>query len=202
MKTVIFDFDGVIHDTYEIAYQIDREVSGGILSRDQHRDFFNGNIFERVVIDEEKEKADEARFYELQKEAFKYLKIDENIKENLEKLAVEHELFIVSSNWEETINTYFQNNDFTHIFKEILGAESHQPKVEKFKYIFQKYNLQNEDCIFVTDTLGDILEANKVGLRTIAVDFGFHERERLEKGNPFKIVSNFDEVVEAIRENI
>ncbi|NCA94310.1 MAG: hypothetical protein EOM84_03970 [Sphingobacteriia bacterium] len=198
MKAVIFDFDGVIHDTYEMAYQIDREASGGNLTREQHRDFFNGNIFERVIVDEEKEKIESEIFYRLQKEAFKYLKIDENIKNNLEKLAKNYVLFVISSNWEETLNDYFQNNNFTHIFKEILGAETHRSKVEKFKYLFEKYALVADDCIFVTDTLGDILEGNKVGVKTIAVDFGFHKRDRLEKGKPFKIVSSFDEITEII----
>jgi len=71
-------------------------------------------------------------------------------------------------------------------------------KVEKFKYLFKKYKLKPEDCIFITDTLGDILEGNKVGVRTIAVDFGFHKRDRLEKGKPFKIVSSFDEILKVI----
>ena len=31
-----------------------------------------------------------------------------------------------------------------------------------------------------------------------AVDFGFHERERLERDNPFKIISDFDELIPAI----
>ena len=48
-------------------------------------------------------------------------------------------------------------------------------------------------------TLGDILEGHKAGVRTIAVDFGFHGRDRLEKGEPFKIVSSFEEVMEEIR---
>ena len=200
MKTIIFDFDGVIHDTYEMAYQINLEISDVDLTREQHRDFFNGNMFERVIIDKDKEKAESDKFYALQNEAFKYLKIDENIRENLEKLAKDYSLFIISSNQEDALNTYFQNNNFTHIFKELLGAEIHQSKVEKFKYLFEKYNLIADDCIFVTDTLGDILEGNKVGIRTVAVDFGFHKRDRLEKGNPFKIVSSFDEVVKTIKE--
>jgi len=199
MKAVVFDFDGVIHDTYELAYQINVEITGGALTREEHRDFFNGNMFERVIVDKEKEKIESENFYRLQNEAFEHLKIDKNIKNNLEKLAKKYSLFIISSNQEEALNIYFQNNKFTHIFKEILGSETHQSKVEKFKYLFEKYSLVADDCIFVTDTLGDILEGNKVGVRTIAVDFGFHKRDRLEKGNPFKIVSSFDEVVEVIK---
>jgi phosphoglycolate phosphatase len=192
MKTIIFDFDGVIHDTYELAY----EIFGKGLTEEKFKDFLNGNFLEIKVSDEVK--VIDEKSYELQAEAFKYLKIDKVIKKNLEKLAETHSLFIVSSNREGALNTYFQNNNLLHIFKEILGAESHLSKVEKFKYLFAKYAPKPEDCIFVTDTLGDILEANKVGLKTVAVDFGFHERERLEKGNPFKIVSSFDEVLNVI----
>ncbi|MEF3692086.1 MAG: HAD-IA family hydrolase [Candidatus Moraniibacteriota bacterium] len=195
MKAVIFDFDGVIHDTFDLAYKINVEISGGKLTKEKYRDFFNGNIFESTEINEK----DNDNFFKLQNEAFKYLKIDENIKKNLEELSKKYVLFIVSSNQEEALNIYFQNNKFTHIFKEILGSEAHKSKVEKFIYLLKKYNLKTDDCIFVTDTLGDILESNKVGVKTIAVDFGFHKRDRLEKGKPFKIVSSFDEVVETIK---
>jgi len=198
MKAIIFDFDGVIHDTYELAYKINVEISGKTLTREQYRDFFNGNIFERVVVDKEKERVESEKYFRLQKEAFSHLKIDKNIKNNLEKLSNKYSLFIISSNQEDALNSYFKNNEFNHIFKEILGAETHQSKVEKFKYLFKKCNLNVNDCIFVTDTLGDIIEGNKVGIRTIAVDFGFHKRDRLEKGKPFRIVSSFDEIIEII----
>lgn len=194
MKTIIFDFDGVVHDTYELAY----EIFGKGLSEEKFKDFFNGNFLEREIDDNQK--AIDEKSYKLQNEAFKYLKTDENIRENLEKLSKEYALFIVSSNREDALSIYFQNNNFVHIFKEMLGAETHLSKVEKFKYLFKKYNIEAECCIFVTDTLGDILEANKVGLKTIAVDFGFHKRDRLERGNPFRIVSSFDEVVKTINE--
>ena len=196
MKTIIFDFDGVVHDTFELAYSINVQMYGKELTRNDYRDFFNGNIFESKAVT----KTDNETFFKLQEEAFKYLEIDEDIRENLEKLSKEHDLFIISSNQEYNLNTYFKNNDFTHVFKEVLGAETHRSKVEKFKYLFEKYDLSPQDCVFVTDTLGDILEGNKVGVKTIAVDFGFHERARLEKGNPYKIVSNFDDILQVISE--
>lgn len=195
MKAIIFDFDGVIHDTFDLARNVLIEAFGRELTREDFKDFFNGNVWDswHVVTKEE-----DAKFTELQREAFKFLKADENIKRSLEKLHEQHSLFVVSSNYEDNLNTYFQNNNFIHIFKQILGAETHKSKIEKFKSIFQNHNLKVENCIFITDTLGDILEANKVGLKVIAVDFGFHEKERLEKGNPFKIVSDFDGILEVI----
>ncbi len=194
MKTIIFDFDGVIHDTFDLAYKINVEIFGDTFTEENYRDIFNGNIFKNTDFIEK----DSNKFSRLQKEAFKYLKIDDNIKNNLEKLSKEYALFIISSNEEDTLNMYFQNNDFTHIFKEVLGLETHKSKVKKFEYLFAKYGIKADDCIFVTDTLGDILEGNKAGVRTIAVDFGFHKRDRLQKGKPFKIVSTFDEILEVI----
>jgi len=195
IKNIIFDFDGVIHDTFELAYGINEKVFEEKLTYDAYRDFFNGNFFEEIEVDEDKAK----KFQKLLNEAFNYLEIEKSIKENLETLSAKYPLFIISSNSETALNTYFQNNNSTHIFKEVLGMETHRSKAEKFKYVFDKYNLKFEECVFVTDTLGDILEGNKVGVKTIAVDFGFHEKERLEKGKPFKIVSSFDEIMQAIQ---
>ncbi|MBI2112526.1 HAD family hydrolase [Candidatus Woesearchaeota archaeon] len=84
-------------------------------------------------------------------------------------------------------------------FHEVLGAEIDPSKAERFYLLFKKYDIKPEECLFVTDTLGDILEANQVMVKTIAVDFGFHERKRLKKGNPAMIVSTFSELVKAIR---
>ena len=135
MKAIIFDFDGVIHDTYALAY----EIFGKGLSEEKFKDFFNGNFLEREINDNQK--AIDETSYQIQNEAFKYLKIDENIRKNLEKLSKNNTLFIVSSNREEALNIYFKNNNFIHIFKEILGAETNLSKVEKFKYLFEEYNI-------------------------------------------------------------
>ena len=117
IKAIIFDFDGMIHDTFDLAYKINVEISEKKLSKDNYRDFFNGNIFERTEIDEENAR----KFYKLQNEAFKYLRLDDKIKINLEKLSEKYPLFIISSNQEEALNIYFQNNNSTHIFKKYWG---------------------------------------------------------------------------------
>jgi phosphoglycolate phosphatase len=175
IKAVIFDFDGVINDTLEIAFSINKIIFPGVTLK-EYKDFFNGNIYEREKVTPEAAK----EYFKLQEEEFKKLKIEKEIKGELLKMKDKFYLFIVSSNSEMTLNNYFENNDILHIFKEVLGVESHKSKIEKFKIIMGKYNLNRDNCIFITDTLGDILEANKVNLKSIAVDYGFHERERLE----------------------
>jgi len=44
--------------------------------------------------------------------------------------------------------------------------------------------------------LGDILEGHEVGVKTIALDSGFHDRERLGQGKPYAIISSIFDIYE------
>ncbi len=196
VEAIIFDFDGVIHDTFELAYSINRSISKVKITKEEYKDFFNGNIYDRKEISEEHS----TNFFREQNKAFEYLRIEKRVKLFLEDFSKNYPLFVISSNQECALNLYLNNNNLNNIFTEVLGQETHRSKVEKFNLIFRKHNLISDKCVFVTDTLGDILEANKVNVKTIAVDFGFHQRDRLEKGNPFKIVSILEEIPKIVNE--
>jgi phosphoglycolate phosphatase len=185
LKSVIFDFDGVIHDTLDVVYPISRQIHG--ITLEEYKDLFNGNVYKSPMINEENSRL----FLAMQLESFRKLQIESHIREELLKINDGYEMFIVSSNSEPILNEYFENNGIIHIFKKVLGIETNKSKVEKFKILMNEYGVNGDNSIFITDTLGDILEANRAGIRSIAVDFGFHERERLEKGSPIKIISDF-----------
>jgi len=193
MKAVIFDFDGVIHNTFENLYGIYSSINENS-SREEYRRLFEGNVFDNLAESDEENK----RFKDGMNLLYPKLIIDENIKNYLLNLKNNHRLFIISSCTEGNLHIYFRNNDLPDLFEDILAEETHKSKVEKFKILFERHNLVRDDCVFITDTLGDIREANKVGVKTIAVDFGFHSREKLLEGSPYKIISKFDEISEHI----
>jgi phosphoglycolate phosphatase len=195
MKAIIFDFDGVIQDTLDAGYQTNKKIHPD-MSLEDYKDIFNGNLYthKRVTPDIYN------LFFESIKKHYEEFIMEEHVREELSKLKEKYLLFVITSGSEANLDLYMNNNSAKHFFKQILGFETHTSKVEKFKMILDKYNLTKDDCIFVTDTLGDLLEANKIGIKAIAVDYGFHERARLEKGNPIKIVSHFTEILPAIEE--
>ncbi len=200
MKAIIFDFDGVIHDTFELYYKIHKHFNSNS-SRENYRSYFEGKAISPKGKDKsnDENKKEFIKFRELELEAFKDLNLEKEIKRELEKLDKDFDLYIISSNSINNLKIYFENSKFTHIFKDILGYETHKSKIEKFKILFEKYNLDKDSCVFVTDTLGDILEANKVGVKTIACTFGFHDEARLKKGNPFKIVRKFEDIGKVVK---
>ena len=166
------------------------------LTREEHRKMFEGNI--HVEMKKLKHRETEFDFKTPFCETKIKTKIKKEIKEVLEKLSKEYKLGIISSAREYSIEGCLDTSKMSGLFSFIYGRETHKIKVDKFEKVLREKNLKAEECLFVTDTLGDILEANKVGIKTIAVDFGYHEKERLQKGNPMKIISNFNELISVV----
>lgn len=194
IKLIAFDFDGVIEDTYESHFELSKKMIKD-LTIEEHKILFDGNVHEQ----REKLKHRDTGFDVPGKinEQRDNLNIKPEIKDELIELSKKFTLGIISSGKESGIKKYLKNNNL-EVFSFIYGVETHKSKIEKFKMAMNNYNIKPDEIIFVTDTLGDILEAKKVDIRTIAVDFGYHEPARLEKGNPIKIVSSFKEIMPAL----
>jgi phosphoglycolate phosphatase len=190
IKAIIFDFDGVIVDTYENHYKTYAKKYKN-LDRETHRKLFEGNIHHIRGLEIKDSKID---VLELLREDLIIRKIEKGVLKELLKLKKKYNLFIISSNKESTLSEFFMKQDISNLFKDILGVETNVSKEIKFRLLMRKYSLKTSEIVFVTDTLGDILEARKLKIKTIAVDFGFHERKRLEKGRPYKIVSRFNDI--------
>lgn len=196
IKAVIFDFDGVLHDTFDFHRENIKKHLGVDLSKDDFRELHNGNFFNHKL--ESLKNVDWDSYKDKIHTDLIDLKMDSSKKRTLSDLSENHILFVVSSGSSINIKRYLEMNDVIRLFSDIMGMEEFHSKIEKFNSILDNHNLKKEECIFITDTLGDILEANEVGIKTVAVDFGFHDRELLEKGNPEAIISDFNQILDFI----
>jgi HAD superfamily hydrolase (TIGR01509 family) len=196
IKLIMFDFDGVIDNNYNLNFELCSKKFLNI-TVEEHKKQYDGNVhLEREKL---KERDTGFDFLKCLSDSRKDRKIEENTKDTLIKLAKDFKLGIISSCHEYGIKDYLKNNKIEDLFSFLYGLETHKLKTHKFKKVLNEFNLKEDECIFITDTLGDILEANEVGINTVAVDFGYHERERLQKGNPLKIISRFEELIDTIK---
>lgn len=195
IKLIVFDFDGVLENTYEKHYELSAKRTKD-LTREEHKRLFEGNIMES--LEKMKHRATGFSISGLLANHTMVLKTSKKTHYTLTKLSKEYVLGIISSSWEYILQGYLKNNNLLNCFSFVYGKETSFSKLEKFNLAMKKFKLNKNEIVFVTDTLGDILEANKAGIKTIAVDFGFHERWRLEKGKPFAIISKFEELPEVI----
>jgi len=192
IRTIIFDVDGVLCDTFEFHRIRIAEFVGTMMSVDDFRNIHNGNFFETVP--QEIKDTDWRAYAKYIYHEQSALLIVDATKKSIKTLSESYALHLVSSGSEINIEELLRNNGLHDHFNEILGLESHRLKIDKFKFLIEKYHLHAEECLFVTDTLGDILESNEVNIPTIAVDFGYHDTKTLQRGNPLGIISHFDEI--------
>lgn len=95
---------------------------------------------------------------------------------------------IVSSNYGNLIRSVLEKNNI-HA-SEIYGGETEGSKVVKLRRI------KREPNIFVTDTVGDVIEGHIAGYTVIAVTWGFNTEEMLQKARPQIIVNTPQELDE------
>lgn len=195
IKNLIFDFDGVIGDTFDINWGLSQEHDETATLEDflAHHD---GNVFAEPRIKFKSERVH--LFYSEYRKRLTPTHLA-NAVEPLQRLGEKYALYIISSTSEEVIKEVLQKAGILDLFTRVMGFETHASKVEKFLFLKNEYDVRPENALFITDTLGDIKEASKAGIKTIAETFGFHDRERLAQGEPFMIVDSWEEIERVLK---
>jgi len=197
MKLILFDFDGVLIDTFIISLKISREVNKK-MSLNLFRSIFNGNIYDSLKNNTKVKQHPE--FFKLYEKQSRKLEIPKKLKDLICKLSKNYTLAIISATPSTLIATILKQANVFKYFSDILGGDIHTSKVVKNKMLLEKYKIESRDAVFITDTTGDILEARECGIESIAVTWGFHEEKTLQKAKPEKIVSTPEDLLKAIKE--
>ena len=197
-KFVFFDFDGVLHNTFEFHLERIESILGAALSEEDYRAMHDGNFYRKPSIPIKNE--DWVLYNKSIEVELRKLRLRPDVKRHIEQLSQIYTLLLVTSGSRKPIEGYLQQNGVLDCFIDALYREDSLSKVEKFKTFFERYGANSGNSVFVTDTLGDVAEANEMELRSIAVTFGFHDRERLEKGKPYNIVDTWEGIPGAISE--
>ena len=197
-KLVMFDFDGVLIDTLILSYEISLEVNEGV-NLSEYKDRFHGNIIESLK-EHDGTFNSHPEFFKKYTAGARELKIPTGLLKVLEDLKNKDDVFlaIVSSTPSQYIKDILEREKASNYFRDIFGSDVNKSKVIKINSLLEKYDIKPDDAVFITDTVGDIKEARECNVKSIAVAWGFHERERLESVNPLKIVDNPTELMDVI----
>lgn len=194
-KVIFWDFDGVIADTFQQVYAIARLVYPD-LHETEYRRMFEGNI--NVAKRTAEPNRDVNFFAELEKTILD-APLTSGIADILQETSTQYTNVIISSNIVPLIDRYLREHNIRDYFVDILDNDIAHSKVEKFNLAFTKHATSDAHSVLVTDTLGDMLEANEVNVPTIGVLWGFQTLETLAKGNPAALVEQPDQLMTEIR---
>ena len=198
-KFVLFDFDGVIADSFALGYDVARIVHHEAnLTPDDYREWFEGNVYESIKKKVPGGPRDEAYFAEFAPRAKNEVGLIEGVVDVVAKLHESYTLIIISSTISHSIQDFLDRHTLGHYFSDVMGSDVHRSKVEKIRMVFEKYDTAADQCVFITDTLGDMREAKEHGIGAIGVPWGWHTHATLEKGIPFRIVDTPAELPDAV----
>lgn len=201
-ETVIFDFDGVIVDSFDYCLKINQTIVGDITA-DEYRKMFCGNFYEahRKRIPDSESAENKRRYWEYFLKGIDQIRLVPGMSKILEVISHKYRVVIISSATSDVIKTILKRFDLLKFITDIFGADLSESKFEKFQMVMNKYGIKSSDCVFITDTLGDLIEANKANIQSFAVGWGFHDEATLERGNPIKIIETPQNILDAIEKN-
>lgn len=203
-KFLLFDFDGVLTDSFNEAYSVTKSIRPWITTEDEYRDLFMGNVYE-VLASHEKSDARllttqaEDGFFIKYFELMKHVDVIPAMREIIPVLAASHRLLIISSAYGYIIKDVLERGNLLHHFEEILGSDVERNKTKKIQTVFDRHGADPSETLFITDTAGDVHEARKVNVDSIAVTWGYHNANRLLTADPFAIVHTPQELLLTIQ---
>ena len=176
-KLIIFDFDGVIIDSYDHAYEGNTRTWPN-LTHEQHKAIFNGNIYTELnKIISPKYSSKEHHDWWLKEHApkKKSLPIFKGMAETLRNLSKRYQLVINTSSDQASTKEFLEINKANY-FDAIYGVEISKDKIKRFKQILSDYKISRKDCLFITDTAGDVRDAIGLSIPTLVVTWGYQNR--------------------------
>jgi phosphoglycolate phosphatase-like HAD superfamily hydrolase len=203
MKVLLFDFDGTIADTADVAVKLYNEIAQEqgytVISKNNLATLRNMSAREVVTymgVPMLKIPFIAARVRAALKDEVPNLKIIEGIREPLQLLKSKgYKMYIVSSNAKEHIERFLQNNQIMQ-FDGVYSVSNLFGKHVKIKSLVRTNHWDPLSVFYIGDEARDIEAAKKAQVVPISVAWGYNTEEVLAKNTPRMLLHNPSELAQ------
>lgn len=205
LKTVIFDFDGTLADTFDFLLKTFNQIAPD----------YNLPQIPDSQINNLKDLSAKELLQKYPLSPLKLLKFSTHIRSELTKNIQNIKPFdgitqtlktlktsqikigIVTSNSKENVELFLRNNqikeiDFIYSEKNLFG------KGKVLTNLIRKNKLNKNEMVYVGDEVRDIEAAQKAGIKIISVTWGLNSKSRLQKSDPDYLISKPSQILEAV----
>jgi phosphoglycolate phosphatase len=203
--TIIFDFDGTIADSMELAIEIFYEVTG-------HERITDPAYIARLrslpllkVAKEAKVAPHHIPRLLLKGRTLMHQRIDElktfpNMQDVLRQLHDDgNQLLVMSSNSQQNVEHFLRVQQIGQYFDAVYGGVGLFSKTRALRKIMRHNKLEAAHCYYVGDEMRDIHAANKAHIRAIAVAWGYNDVSALRKEHPFAVAEKSEDFLRIFR---
>lgn len=194
MKTIIFDFDGTIGDSFELMLDIAEHIAHVPRPSDRLIEHYKQmplpkiikelhipiTKLPRIILQGRKKMA----------ERMGEVKPFEGMPEVLQALHdhPDYQLLLMSSNSADNVRAFLRANDLEAYFDSVEGGVAVFNKASALKKTMRRHHLDAKDCYYVGDEVRDVVAASKAGIEPVSVSWGFQGRKALADMHPFALV--------------
>lgn len=201
MKYLIFDFNGTLVDDLPLVMEIMTESlkKKNIDITKYSTEYLRETGVRKFMQEINVSKIQLLWLYKDIKLKIKFRQSDcplvKNIINYLPKLSAKYKLLIYSSNSPETIKKYLIKNNIAKYFDGIYEDDSYFGKNVGLSKIIKELKIDKNDAVYFGDESRDIIAAKKVGIKTVAVTWGFEGDIPLSATNPDFLINKPEELL-------
>ena len=207
-SVLLFDFDGTIADSFESFIEIinklavkhnlqvpQREELEKLRIEDPRTLIkrFNIPLYKIPLLARDMKKMQAKQIAHITP----YAGLPEVLK-NLKGLG--YTLGILTSNGKENVETFLTKHDIT-LFDSLQSDTSLFGKDRAIRKFIRQNAIAKERVLYVGDEIRDIQACRKVGVKIIAVTWGFNSREGLERYDPDFLIDTPPDILQVVTDN-
>lgn len=186
IKSVVFDFDGVLVNSVELKYhamketflEFGEEFAEKVLN--YHKKFHTTRYLTAEYAQKELKIEDES-FVQKYAQKYSYLVEDQIVQmpfyPGAESLLIYLSkimpIFISTGTPTKEIDQILKKKCSRHLFSNVYGSP--EPKEEHFKQIIKQTNIEPEEILFIGDMPSDYKVAKNIGVQFLGYNFYHHE---------------------------
>ena len=121
------------------------------------------------------------------------------VVEAIREIARSSALVVLTDNLSEVVARSLEPHGLLPLFDAILDASARVPKSERLEGWLGRRGVAPGDAAFVGDTVGDVAEGKKAGVRTVAAAWGYQPEEFLLTAAPDALARSPWELPAAVR---
>lgn len=205
MAAIIFDFDGTIADSFDYVADFMASHAGRPPLNPEEKQALRGmsmtnmarrmgyNWFTGLILF--------LRGRRRVHRQIRHLDTFKGMPRLIRKLHREgHQLYILSSNSTRNVSKFLHQNRIHKHFLQIYGGVGMFSKAPALRQLLRDQNLEIDQAVYVGDELRDVESAKSIGMRAVAVTWGFASRSNLKAAKPEALADTPSQLLSILEE--
>ena len=203
IKTIIFDFDGVLGDSLDAAVSVISTVGPKYgfpkVTKEEIRDNGISGLISKYKISPIRLPFLVNEFRKELNKIIETVKPIKDIEVVLKELSKIYQLGILSSNSQLNLTSFIVKNNWSQYFSFVFSNSSLFGKHISLSKLFKERKIEKDEVIYVGDEERDVKAAKKIMIPVVGVLWGYESKEILGRQHPDFIAKQPSDLIKIVQ---